>query len=160
MTKFRHCTFPYILKISGKTFICVKSYWQILFFVFSKEIADCSSIRLAPLLLKNCKNLLKFGLNFFEIFWTRQFGLVVRDPTVTRRVTGSNPVRDEVSKFPDWTKGEIGPFLIWLVSPWILIFQQIFFARFHYSMVPKEWLQFIENWEFWKKFMVYIKTKD
>ena len=45
---------------------------------FSKEIADCCSIRLATLPQKDRKNLLKFLLKFFQKNFIRKFGIAVK----------------------------------------------------------------------------------
>ena len=70
----RQCTSSYILKVSCKCMVYVKIYQRFLFFVFSKEIADCCSIRLATLPLISVRICLKK----FENFLPRSFGIVVQ----------------------------------------------------------------------------------
>ena len=57
------------------------------------------------------RKIVKSGLKFSQKNFIRRFGKVGM-----RKVVGSNPVRAKLSKFPDWTKDKIAPFVLRPIS--------------------------------------------
>ena len=53
---------------------------------------------------------LKIWLKIFDFFPIRKFGIVDKRSNCDAKVSGLNPVTEEVSKFPDCTKDENAPF--------------------------------------------------
>ena len=146
MTKIRHCTFPHILKISCKNFVLFKSYERFVFFVFSNEIADCSLSRLATLLQKDCKNLLKFGWKSFEKFFIRKFGIVDKASDCDTQGHGFESRLRRNFKVSRLYKRRIRPISYRAhKSSNLYILTNFFFVKFHYLMLPNEWALFMVN---------------